>query len=97
MDRPSCGSCPYWREVPRDGHGECVLNPPTIVSHELFSLDSCDDWDLSAARALPSQERRDYFVMDATRFPITFPEEYCGQHPGFPAWIEFNKTSTSKE
>lgn len=96
MDRPSCETCPYWRKNVVDSFGECNRMPPFIVSHELFSVDSDDDWDLSSARALSTVERRNLFVIDATRRPLTKDSEYCGEHPDFPAWIEHRKAMVGK-
>lgn len=60
MDKPTCGTCPYWDENPAVSvyWAVCRRNPPTIEGDE--------------RRGISLETHR---------------ENWCGEHPDFPAWI----------
>jgi hypothetical protein len=71
MDRPTCKTCPYWRELnvdPDDGNGECHRYPPK----------------LPPTMALV-EEVGPYG--EGLSFPDAPFYLWCGEHPDFPDWI----------
>lgn len=84
MDKPTCGTCPYWTDRCDDGHGaigSCRRLPPVLVPG-MCSVG--EDGDIDHWRYL------------STRRPMTDEHDFCGEHPSFPAWMaEQRKEKTS--
>lgn len=72
MDEESnCGNCYFWKHAggslghDEDGHGECRRRPPAVID-SLVNLH--DDPELTTT------------VWDATRFPISWHQDWCGEY-----------------
>jgi hypothetical protein len=78
MDRPQCRTCPFWRgdEVVRikDGRewSDCRRFPAVLPTPSYIT------WDIAVGGS--------GFVSDGT-WPETRNDEWCGEHPDYPAYI----------
>lgn len=81
MNRPSCASCPYFHQPKGNFWAECRLNPPTLSVYSVKRADRS-----GYAIELGSS------VQNSSGWPETNADEFCGQHPHFPAWIEHQQT-----
>lgn len=76
MDRPTCGTCPYWQEheesKPAGLTGECHRNPPLFAG---------SDYQMEEWLKIP------FGYFEGT-WPDTHGEHgWCGEHPDFPEYI----------
>jgi len=90
MDRPMCATCPYYMADPDDEHpvivvddsleadwpGECHRMPPVPLSINLFPKDFRGD-----------NENNEYIS-----WPQVSANDWCGEHPDFPAYIKSSRT-----
>ena len=74
MERPTCGSCPYWRTDRPDNsmiEGDCRRNPPQFAACDRQYRDmretAWDEW--------------------CGTWPGCDSNDFCGEHPDFPAYI----------
>lgn len=77
MPRPTCSTCPYWGPFEPDKPdvpGECRRMPPTVPMTEALVGYFARDDDPAAG----------VFV---AVWPQSDPDEWCGEHPGFPAYL----------
>lgn len=80
MERPTCGTCPYWDEADRDDVrvGECKRFPPVFPPNDKMRSETVelygDDW--------------------MGWSPETSPNDFCGEHPSFPAYVASLKPVT---
>lgn len=77
MERPACKTCPYW--ILRDEHdGEEKKTPGLIgceISLKQYRRLYPDDEDGGTCQRFPRYEENKW------------PEDWCGEHPDFPAYI----------
>ena len=78
MERPTCGTCPYFSEDEAgetvDGkYGLCRRHAP----HPIF------------VNKVVEEE-------DDTIWPILLSDEWCGEHPDFPEWLESQQKADIK-
>lgn len=66
MPKGSCGECRFWSRRGGDEHGDCRALPPRII--DALARDVLSDKDAETPQA----------VEHATRFPVTFIDEWCG-------------------
>ena len=86
MDRPICDECPYWKKLFDDPtRGECRKHPPVIVDCVAAAMGA----DATANVGDYTLKCVDY----ASCWPFVNFDEFCGEHPDFPAWIESQRRS----
>lgn len=83
MDRPSCESCPYFRpdDVSKWFSGQCRFGPPVKVSVSGIGARYYPDGSVASEGHSGS----------VSSWPSVYPNEYCGRHPEFNAWVESEK------
>lgn len=78
-ERPTCGTCPYWKvdEHPAiDGElGWCQRHPPTLVAVMIHPMGD-------------TEPPVCFEVRQEENWPKTVDDDWCGEHPGFPAYLE---------
>lgn len=73
MDRPTCATCPYWKQdVEEPEIGECHRHAPLSVM-------------LPIRGEIPDI----YQHSDDPTWSVTDEDDWCGDHPQFPQWIAF--------
>lgn len=105
MDRPTCGTCPYWlsyddtKKHAEERTGECRRHP-RVLCETLTMLSSLymtgqeggvyEGPFRSHDEAVSLWEKSMESVDDKTSwaYPIHTAEDWCGEHPDFPQWIE---------
>lgn len=73
MERPTCGTCPYWRMfkeaiIGQGREGECHVNPPTFTTQPMMEEMTDEPFE--------------------GFWPEIRSTEFCGEHPDFPAYIK---------
>jgi hypothetical protein len=82
MERPTCGTCPYWQACEQCGDGEaggtCRRHPPSPPT----SLGKSE-----IAKTADGAYRYDSHWSECAIWPHVDRVDWCGEHPDFPAWI----------
>ena len=82
MEKPKCGTCPYWDSFGyQDSDGECHRHPPIV-----------NPTQTKIAR-FEENDGEDYDGL----FPIVSAGEFCGEHPLFRTWIDALSTLSSSD
>jgi hypothetical protein len=83
VERPTCGTCPYWdvpdtlNEEENDGnYGNCRRHAPSPVAVPEADIDGDDA---------------------GVFWPITTLIEWCGEHPDFPVYLTWLKRNRALE
>jgi hypothetical protein len=83
MERPTCSTCPFWE----DGYAEQLNNEVAGYCHrhapQVPTLRTHGDG---------GEEATDTICHGVFVPPMTGEGYWCGEHPGFPAYIEGLKT-----
>lgn len=102
MERPTCKTCPYWDtsffdEGDRQGH--CKRYPPRVVPDGIC-LPGLGE-SLHNGLVLQGKQSSDgkplvlYQIWTGDMIPVLDRDEWCGEHPYFPAWIAALKDGTA--
>jgi DNA-directed RNA polymerase alpha subunit len=91
MERPTCGTCPYWQACEQCGDGEaggtCRRHPPSPPT----SLGKSE-----IAKTADGAYRYDSHWSECAIWPHVDRVDWCGEHPDFPAWIATRKGEESE-
>lgn len=76
----SCENCRFWKTT-EDSFGECMRYPPEIVSmpESVFQGTLEERREVSGNLEEANQTTFDYFIMDASRYPLTEESQWCGE------------------
>jgi hypothetical protein len=77
VDRPTCGSCPYWNPEDDGGEGYCHRRAPQPSPIEIMKYSPKDGDDCHWGS-----------YSQAVVFPQTDWDDWCGDHPDFPAYLK---------
>ncbi len=83
MERPTCGTCPYW-----ESEGQSADIDDSDVGY-------CHRFPVTPASLIRVEGTENYSVR--CQEPQTYDFDWCGEHPDFPAWIEHRRQETAKE
>jgi hypothetical protein len=90
MDRPTCGTCPYWDLEDGETQGLCLRYPPRLVPDAIgtpgLGVRACYGANGNAEMVALFQ------INSEQTNPATSPDYWCGEHPDFPAYIASIKT-----
>jgi hypothetical protein len=79
MERPTCGTCPYWMSLEsEDFAGSCKRYPPTIPATE--------------SQVGESKSVAEGVGLFLGWSPTTDNNDWCGEHPDFPAYLKARAT-----
>ena len=82
MDKPTCETCPYWDKlIAASGDWPAEGNCHRNAPRPFHRESTDDDPD----------GEEDY---RNDRWPCVPGHGFCGEHPGFPAWIESQRKPT---
>jgi hypothetical protein len=80
MERPTCETCVYWNEINQLKYeGECKRHSPRPVSIT---------YQQGAIEP-------DFHNCALSCWPITMDDDWCGDHPDFPAYLASLRTAAS--
>jgi hypothetical protein len=95
MEEPSCETCPYWDL--RDPLVETTEENRHLPLKELIrhAIHVDGKGVRGECRRYP-RARVPAGEVDRGEWPRTWDFDYCGEHPKFPAWIEFMRQERTK-